>query len=111
MVDHGDVDRFSGQCKGARGPAIGNAGIGVTAGMIVSKQQPGTSKTHRIGDNGAHRQVDRRISTTGISLELETPRGIVNVRNPQRFMAVAVRRREAGLKKVSRRLVAGKQGR
>lgn len=106
MIDHRHVDALAGPCQRSRRAAIGRARGGVTAWVIVGKDDPSTAQSRGIRNDRAHRQ--RHVGFAAVvAAEMNAAGPVVEMRHPQLLGSLSAVI-EAGCKKSLRGRVSGK---
>lgn len=82
MVEHGKVERLPGPDQPTRGAAVGAAGPGIAARVIVGQDQTGTAEPRCGGDDASDRQIDR-FRPAFVAFQVEAPGVIIDMRDPQ----------------------------
>ena len=84
MVDDRAVERLGGASEAAGGPAVAVAGGRIAARMIVGEDDPGAAVERGVGDDPAEREIGAAL-VAGMTRDVETVRGIIEMGDPQAF--------------------------
>lgn len=70
VIEHRHVDQLTGLRQHPGGAAIRPAWLGVAARVVVGQDNPRGAQPRRVGDDGAHWQVNRaRLAVEAIELD------------------------------------------
>ena len=84
VVEHGEVDRFTGQREAAGNLAIKGAGGRIAARVVVGEDHARAAVDRCIGDDLAQRQFSPAIIAV-MPREVDAPRLIIDMGDPQMF--------------------------
>lgn len=85
MIEHGEVDSFTGEREATGDQSIGRGRGRIAAGVVMRDDYPRAAVHRCIGNNGAQRQAGPAIVTV-MPREVDAPRLVVDMRNPHMFL-------------------------